>query len=320
MSLVAVKKIREGIESVILGKPEVVEKILAALFSGGHVLIEDVPGLGKTILARALAMTINADFKRIQFTPDLLPTDITGVAIFNQEKRAFEFREGPIFTNILLADELNRATPRTQSALLECMEERQISADGKTMTLPDPFFVIATQNPVEQQGVYHLPEAQLDRFLVQLTIGYPKHFIEMSILESQKKKHPIADVKAAASVSEILSIQQQVRNVYVDETISDYIVAIVEQTREHPSILLGASPRGSLALYRMSQAIAWMAGEEYVRPDAVKKLVLPVLRHRLILKPQARLGGLTPDQVLQDILEKTPVPVSRPPRGKESGE
>ena len=315
MSRKELNQIQKNIETVILGKSEVIKRILAALVAGGHVLVEDVPGVGKTYLARSLALSIKGDFSRIQFTPDLLPTDVTGVSIYNQKKKVFEFRKGPVFTNILLADEINRATPRTQSALLESMQEKQVSAEGKTHELPELFFVIATQNPIEQQGVYHLPEAQLDRFLIQISIGYPKHFIEMNILNAQSRKHPIEDLEPVADVEDILRIREEVKDVHVDEAISDYIVALVERSRSHPSVDLGGSPRASLALYMISRAMAYMEGEDYVRPDIIKEMAKPVLRHRLILKPQARLGGTTPDQVIEDIVKETPVPVTRP--GKE---
>jgi len=306
-----VDKIQANIEKVIFGKTDEIRYVIAALLANGHVLIEDVPGVGKTYLARSLAVSVGGIFRRIQFTPDLLPTDITGVSIYNQISKNFEFREGPVFTNILLADELNRATPRTQSALLECMEERQVSYDGVPHTLPRSFFVLATQNPIEQQGVYHLPEAQLDRFMIKITIGYPKHFIEMDILEAQRKRHPIEAVGSVCEIDEILRMREAVHEVYVDESLRDYIVSVVEKTRDHPSVLLGGSPRASLALYRMAQAMAFIAGADFVLPDIVKELAKPVMRHRLILKPQAQLGGLTADQVISEILQKTEVPIAR---------
>jgi MoxR-like ATPase len=307
----SILKLKGNIEKVILGKAEVVRYVLAALLAEGHVLIEDVPGLGKTYLARCLALSLSGEFHRIQFTPDLLPSDVTGVSIYNQKTRVFEFQKGPVFTNILLADELNRATPRTQSALLECMEERQVTVDAITHTLPRPFFVLATQNPIEHQGVYNLPEAQLDRFIIQITIGYPKHFVEMEILEAQKKEHPIHSLKPVMTVEDIVRLQDKVKNVYVDESVRDYIVSLVERTRSHKSLILGGSPRASLALYRMGQAMAFLDDAEYVLPDAIKNLVKPVLRHRLIIKPQARLGGVSGDQILDDIIRDTPVPVKK---------
>jgi len=311
MGKVTIEQLTANMEKVIFGKADEIRHVMAALLAGGHILIEDVPGVGKTFLARSLAISVGGVFKRIQFTPDLLPTDVTGVSVYNQKDRDFEFREGPVFTNILLADELNRATPRTQSALLECMEERQVSYDGVPHPLPRPFFVMATQNPIEQQGVYHLPEAQLDRFLIKIAIGYPKHFIEMDVLDAQKKQHPIETIRPVSTMEEIIRMQDDVRNVYVDESIRDYIVSVVEKTRHHPSVILGGSPRASLALFRMGQAMAFISGADFVLPDIVKELARPVLRHRLILKPQARLGGLTPDDVVADILQKTEVPVAR---------
>jgi len=311
MSRELLNRLQSNIEKVILGKTDVIRHVIAALVAGGHVLIEDVPGLGKTYLARSLALSISGLFHRIQFTPDLLPSDVTGVSIYNQQKKIFEFRKGPVFTNILLGDELNRATPRTQSALLECMEERQVTVDGVTHILPRPFFVLATQNPIEQQGVYNLPEAQLDRFLIQIAIGYPKHYVEMEILEAQKKKHPIENLEPVLKMEDVVSIQEQIRDLYVDESVRDYIVSLVEKTRVHPSLVLGASPRASLALFRMGQAMCYLDGVEFLRPDVVKLLAKPVLRHRLILKPQARLGGVTADQVVEDILHNTPVPTTR---------
>ncbi|MBN1901477.1 MoxR family ATPase [Candidatus Sumerlaeota bacterium] len=303
-----INKLKENIEKVILGKSDVIRHVLAALLADGHVLIEDAPGLGKTYLARSLALSLSGVFHRIQFTPDLLPSDVTGVSIYNQRTRAFEFQKGPVFTNILLADELNRATPRTQSALLECMEERQVTVDAITHALPRPFFALATQNPIEHQGVYNLPEAQIDRFIIQITIGYPKHFVEMEILEAQKKAHPIHSLEPVMKVEDIVRIQDEVKNIFVDESVRDYIVSIVERTRSHKSVALGGSPRASLALYRMGQAMAYLDEAEYVLPDAIKNLVKPVLRHRLIIKPQAKLGGVTPDQILEDIIRETPVP------------
>ncbi|HOE63547.1 MAG TPA: MoxR family ATPase [Candidatus Sumerlaeota bacterium] len=311
MSKKIIEQLISNMEKVIFGKTEEIRHVVATLLAGGHILIEDVPGVGKTYLARSLALSIGGEFKRIQFTPDLLPTDVTGVSIYNQKTKEFEFREGPVFANILLADELNRATPRTQSALLECMEERQVTSDGIPRFMPSPFFVIATQNPIEQQGVYHLPEAQLDRFMIRLSIGYPKHFIEMDILDAQKKQHPIETINSVCKMEDILHAHNIVRDIYVDESIREYIVSLVEATRAHESLILGGSPRASISLYRMSQAMAFINGADFVLPDVIKELAKPVLRHRLILKPQARLGGLTPDEVISDILQKIPVPIAR---------
>lgn len=304
-----IQNIIDNIRQVIIGKDEVIELVLSALLADGHLLIEDVPGVGKTLLAKSIARSINATFKRVQFTPDLLPTDITGVSIFNQKQQEFEFREGPIFTNILLADEINRATPRTQSSLLEGMEERQVTVDGKSYTLPRPFFVIATQNPIEQQGVYHLPEAQLDRFIMRINIGYPAHGAELQIIDAQQYKHPIHEIAAVASIEDILQLQNQVKDIYVDQTLRDYIVQIVERTREHKELLLGASPRASLALFRVSQALALIRGQEFVTPDIIQKLAKPVMRHRLILQPHSQLGGITADKIIDEIIRQIPIPV-----------
>lgn len=258
------EKTMNNIRKVIVGKDEIISQVLTALLARGHLLIEDVPGVGKTYLARSLALSIDAQFTRVQFTPDLLPSDITGVSIFNEKSREFEFREGPVFTDILLADKLNRATPRTQSSLLESMEEHQVTVDGTTHPLPDLFFVIATQNPIEQHGVYNLPEAQIDRFLMKISIGYTRFFDEVSIIESQKETHPIEHLTAVVNKSDILNLQRQVREVYFDRSLEEYIVHLVEATRTHKDVLLGGSTRASLALYRASQALSLIDGEKYV--------------------------------------------------------
>ncbi|MCD6384653.1 MoxR family ATPase [Candidatus Sumerlaeota bacterium] len=304
-----IQKIIDGVKRVILGKDEAIQFALAALLADGHLLIEDVPGLGKTLLAKTLARSLNATFKRVQFTPDLLPTDITGVSIYNQKTQEFEFVEGPIFTNILLADEINRATPRTQSSLLEGMEERQVTVDGKTYPLPRPFFVIATQNPIEQQGVYHLPEAQLDRFLMRIHIGYPEHNVELRIIKEQQFAHPIEKVEAVVTLDDVVEMQKKVKEVYVEHSVRDYMVQLVEKTREHKDLLLGASPRASLALFRVSQAIALINGKDFVTPDIVQRVAKPVLRHRLILQPHSQLGGITPDKIIEEIIQQVEVPV-----------
>lgn len=278
------ERIIRNLQRVIVGKDKAVRLTLAALLSDGHLLIEDVPGLGKTLLARSLARSINAQFKRVQFTPDLLPSDITGVSVYDPQSREFEFREGPVFCQILLADELNRATPRTQSALLEGMEERQVSVDGRTYRLPRPFFVVATQNPIEQQGVYHLPEAQLDRFLMQISLGYPEHEEEKRIVEEQRLVHPLESLESVADASDISALQVKVREVFVEPSVHDYLVRIVAATRRDPNVLLGGSPRASLALFRTAQALTLLEGRPFVLPDTVKEVVKPVLRHRLILR------------------------------------
>ncbi|KPL08564.1 hypothetical protein AMJ85_08445 [candidate division BRC1 bacterium SM23_51] len=303
------ERLTTNIGRCILGKSQEIRLVVAALLARGHLLIEDVPGVGKTMLARSLARSINARFCRVQFTPDLLPSDITGVSVFNQKEQTFEFRRGPVFTQILLADELNRATPRTQSALLECMGERQVSVDGATYPMENVFFVIATQNPIEQQGVYNLPEAQLDRFLMKIEIGYPRLDEEVDVVVAQEQVHPIERLKPVVSVNEVLQAQEAIKQVYVDASIMEYIVRLVAATRRHESLLLGASPRASLALFRLAQA--WVAIEErdYVDPDTIKLLARPVFRHRILLTPQARLAGTTPDQIVAQVLQKVPVPV-----------
>jgi len=304
-----IKNLLDNINKVIIGKEDAVKLILTALFAKGHILIEDVPGVGKTMLAKSLALSVNADFKRIQFTPDLLPSDVTGLSIYNPKEMTFEFREGPVFSNILLADEINRATPRTQSSLLECMQEYQVTVDGKTYKMPDVFFVIATQNPIEQQGVYLLPEAQLDRFLMQIDIGYPTNFEEMKMMEEQRVQHPIEKLNAVAELSEIIEIQNNAKEVYIDETIKKYIVDIINHTRNSDALILGASPRASVSLMKACQAYALINGSNFVMPDFVKVLCKPVLRHRLILKPQARISGVKTDDVIDKILKEVEVPI-----------
>jgi MoxR-like ATPase len=296
------------IEKVIVGKREVVELAVAALICGGHCLIEDVPGVGKTMLARALAASAGCSFKRIQFTPDLLPSDITGTSIYNQGSTEFEFRKGPVFANVVLADEINRATPKTQSALLECMEEAQVTVDGITHTLPQPFFVIATENSVEMQGTYALPEAQLDRFLLRLHIGYPQRNEEVAVLERQLLHHPIADVEATLSPQTIRAFHAAVRRVFLAPGVKEYIVNIVAATRDHDAAALGASPRGSLNLMHASQGWAAVHGRDHVIPDDVKALAIPVLAHRILLRPEQRHRGLTAAAIVTEILGRTPVP------------
>ncbi|HEY3332907.1 MAG TPA: MoxR family ATPase [Capsulimonadaceae bacterium] len=305
------QRIIDEVETVIVGKRQAVELALVALLSGGHVLIEDIPGVGKTTLAKTLARSLGCSFKRIQFTPDLLPSDITGTSVFNQKNTTFEFHEGPIFANLVLADEINRATPKTQSALLEAMEESQITADGTTYTLPNPFFVIATENNIEAHGTYALPEAQLDRFMVRMSMGYPGRADEAMMLTRQTKTNSLDQVKPVLSDTEITSMQNEIRDIYVDNNLREYIVDLVTATRDHPSILLGASPRGSLALLHTSQSYAAIRGRTYVLPDDIKYLLSPVLGHRIILRPEARLKTVSSAQVLHEIAETVPVPTVR---------
>ena len=304
----AVQRVVANVERVIVGKAEPVAFSLIAVICDGHVLIEDVPGVGKTVLTKAIARSIGCTFKRIQFTPDLLPSDVTGVSIYNQKSSNFEFRPGPIMAQIVLADEINRATPKTQSALLEAMEESQVTVDGVSYHLPEPFMVMATQNPIEYEGTFPLPEAQLDRFMMNISLGYPKAVDEMNILDSHQHHHPLEDLAQIMTAEELVLIQRQVRSVHVDPSIREYIVTIANATRSHASIYLGASPRGSLALFRASQALAAMRGRGYVIPDDVKLLAKPTLAHRLIVTPSARVRSITSTAVLDEILQTVPVP------------
>src|SRR5512147_2648779 len=297
----------ENVEKVIVGKRQAIEFIIVALLCEGHVLLEDVPGSGKTMLARAIASSLGSSFKRIQCTPDLLPNDITGVSVFNQKSGEFEFKPGPIFVNILLADEINRATPRTQAALLEAMQEQQVTADGVTRDLPRPFLVLATLTPIEYEGTFPLPEAPLDRFLMRLSIGYPARKEERQILLNLWREHPITKLGKVVDGYDLSSLQKRVWDVTVDATLQDYIVALAEATRNHPDLLLGVSPRGSLAMLKAAQALAAIRGRDYVTPDDIKVLVPLTLSHRLILKPEAELRGRTALSILEDILEKTPL-------------
>jgi len=306
------RAIVDEIEKVIVGKREVVELALAGLLARGHVLVEDIPGVGKTMLARSLARSLGCSFKRIQFTPDLLPADITGAAIYNQKLAEFQFKPGPIFGHVILADEINRATPKAQASLLECMEEGQITVDGATHPLPQPFFVIATENPIEYHGTYPLPEAQLDRFLLRLQIGYPAPAEEVTILDRQVHEHPIHQVKPVVSADEVVRLQRAVQDIYLEESLKNYIVHLVEATRKHPSILLGASPRGSLGLMRLSQTVAALAGRDHVLPDDIKRLAPVVLAHRLILRPEAKVRGHGPVEVIREVLDRVPVPTEWP--------
>ncbi len=295
----------QNTETVIVGKREQVELMMVALLCQGHVLIEDVPGTGKTMLARAIAASLGISFKRLQCTPDLLPNDITGVSVFNQQTNTFEFRPGPVFSNILLADEINRATPRTQAALLEAMQEQQVTMDGITHPLPAPFLVIATQNPIEYEGVFPLPEAQLDRFLMRLSLGYPETDDEARMLRKLKKQHPIETIGQVVDGAELLTMHDAVTDVHVDESLERYILDIVRATRSHPDVALGASPRGSLALYKTAQALAALRERDYAIPDDVKTLVPLTLAHRLIVKPESQLRGRSADAILAEILERT---------------
>jgi MoxR-like ATPase len=300
-----------NVERVILGKHHEVELALVALVCRGHILVEDVPGTGKTVLAKAIARSLGCSFKRIQFTPDLLPSDVTGVSIFNQRTSEFEFRPGPVMTQIVLADEINRATPKTQSALLEAMEEHQVTVDGVTYHLPDPFLVMATQNPIEYEGTFPLPEAQLDRFFIRLQLGYPKEREEIAILDAQRVIHPLETIEQVMGADELLKAMSAVKDVHIAEQVKTYVVSVVHATRSHPDVYLGASPRGSLALARASQAYALIQGRDFVLPDDVKALAGPTLSHRLILQPQARLKDLASTTVIAEVLASVPVELSQ---------
>jgi MoxR-like ATPase len=302
-----VASVVENVEKVIFGKHHEVELALVALLCRGHILIEDVPGTGKTVLAKSLSRSIGCSFRRIQFTPDLLPSDVTGVAIFDQRTNSFEFRPGPVMSQIVLADEINRATPKTQSALLEAMEERQITVDGVTYRLPEPFLVMATQNPIEYEGTFPLPEAQLDRFFLRLQLGYPAPAQEVAILDAQRVQHPIETLGQVVSSEDLIGAQQSVRDIHVAPAVKNYVVSVVGATRSHPDVYLGASPRGSLALTRAAQAYAAIRGRDFVLPDDVKALAAPTLSHRLILQPQARLKDLATTTVIAEVLASVPV-------------
>ncbi|SDC96338.1 MoxR-like ATPase [Terribacillus halophilus] len=307
----AVSRIIENINKVIIGKEEPVVLSLTALLAGGHVLLEDVPGVGKTMLVRSLARSVDCDFKRIQFTPDLLPSDVTGVSIYNPKTLEFEFRPGPILGNIVLADEINRTSPKTQSAMLEAMEEKNITVEGNALPLADPFFVMATQNPVDYEGTYPLPEAQLDRFLLKIRMGYPNAQEEMQMLDAVTAKHPIGSVEPVMTKSDLLSMQEAVANVYVDPQIQQYIVDLAQISRKHPDVYLGLSPRGSIAMMRAAKAYAFIHGRDYCIPDDVQILAPFVLGHRILLRSEARYDGLTPERLVQRLLETVEVPVEK---------
>ncbi len=305
------ERLLRNVQQVIVGKDQEIRLTLLALLCEGHLLIEDVPGVGKTMLARAIARSVGCSFRRIQFTPDMLPSDVTGVSIFNQKTMEFEFRHGPIMAQIVLTDEINRATPKTQSALLEAMEERQVTVDGETYPMARPFMVLATQNPIEYEGTFPLPEAQVDRFLMRIHLGYPGKPQEIDMLSRHIDHHPIQDLEQVIALEELVEAQRALRQVYVDDLVKAYIVDLVTTTRDHPDVYLGASPRGSLALFMASRALAALEGKDYVVPDHIKLLAEPTLAHRLIISPSARIKNVTPRQIIDDALKHTPVPGAR---------
>ena len=299
-------RIIQNIEKVIIGKRYTVEQVVIGLLSQGHLLIEDVPGVGKTMLARSLAISVGGTFGRLQFTPDMLPSDVTGVAVFNQATREFEFRPGPVMSHILLVDEINRATPKTQAALLEAMGERQVTVDGVTYPLPRPFMVLATQNPIEYEGTFPLPEAQLDRFLLRISLGYPNAEDEVRVLERQQFRHPVETLEAVTTIAELRAVQEQLKKVYLSPAVKQYLVKLTRRTRNHPDVFLGASPRGSLTLYRTAQARAAIHGRDFVLPDDIKALAQPALAHRIILSPGARMREQRAEDIVQALLDEIP--------------
>jgi len=301
-------KLIKNLEKVIVGKRQPIELIVVGLLCQGHILIEDVPGVGKTVLARSLAKSLGCTFNRIQFTPDMLPSDVTGVSIYNQSNQVFEFRTGPIFAQVVLVDEINRATPKTQAALLEAMEERQVTVDGKTYPLPAPFMVLATQNPIEYEGTFPLPEAQLDRFLLRVRLGYPSPIDEIEILDRQQLQHPIDTLQSVVQVNELKEAMEKIKKIFITNALKQYLVELTTRTRQHADVYLGASPRGSLGLFRTSQAVAALGGRDYVIPDDIKKIAVPVLSHRIIVGPAARLQELSAEKIVREILDNTPVP------------
>jgi MoxR-like ATPase len=307
-------RIVENVERVMVGKRQSVQLTVLGLLCQGHMLIEDVPGVGKTVLAKSLSKSVGCKFQRIQFTPDMLPSDVTGVSVFNQKTLEFEFRPGPIHAQIVLVDEINRATPKTQSALLEAMEERQVTVDGTTYKLEPPFMVLATQNPIEYEGTFPLPEAQLDRFLLRIRLGYPSKAQEIEVLDRQQYVHPVEELAKVVSVEELQAAQRAIKDIYIDQLVKEYIVDLVRQTREHPDVYLGASSRGALALYRTGQARAAMFGRDYVLPDDVKALAGAALGHRIIVGPAARIKDIEPESIVQEILDRVPAPGAQIPR------
>ena len=302
------QEIVENVSKVIVGKKSIVEHALSAVVAQGHILIEDVPGVGKTMLAKSISASIGCSFKRIQFTPDLLPSDIVGISIYNQRTGEFQFQAGPVMAQMVLVDEINRATPKTQSALLEAMEELQVSVDGDSRTLDRPFVVIATQNPIEYEGTFPLPEAQLDRFLMRISLGYPSFAEEMSIIEQQEQVHPINELRSVATPEDIIDLQEACKNIYVDNTVREYIVSLIDATRNHENVSLGASPRASLGMFRAARGLAILRDRDYVIPDDIKELAYAVLAHRLILSPSARMRGLHTGQIISNLLESVPIP------------